>query len=65
MTPAPPAPPVPIPYPNLGNSVQMAGLATLSTLLLKAAGSGYALPKILFKPNGNGTNDDEFIIFLR
>ena len=63
--PAPPAPYVPVPFPNVEMSLRGAGLVPLSLLIASAAGAGYAPPGTHFDRRGAGSQDDELTIYLR
>lgn len=63
--PAPPAPPVPTPFPKLSACLTVWGFWTLSSLIMHAVTRcGYGLPKVLFNSKGRGSSDDEFYIDL-
>ena len=64
-TPSPPAGSIPVPYPTLTAQLPASGLGALSNLIVYAFSKGYRSFKALFKPNGAGQNDDEYIIELR
>jgi hypothetical protein len=63
--PGPPAPYVPVPYPNVAGSLQGAGLVSLALLITSAAAAGYAPPGTNYNSRGAGIQDDEFTIYLR
>ena len=65
-TPAPPAAPIPVPYPKVTGCLTALGFFALSNLIIYAVTRrGYGLPRVLFKSNGSGRNDDEYFINLR
>lgn len=63
--PAPPAPYVPVPFPNVEGCLRGAGLGALALLIASAAGAGYAPPGTHFNGRGSGAQDDELTIYLR
>ena len=63
--PGPPAPFVPVPYPNVEGAVRGAGLVSLALLIATAAAAGYAQPGTSYASHGASTDDDELMIFLR
>lgn len=64
-TPAPPAPYVPVPFPNVEMSLRGAGLAPLALLIASAAAAGYAPPGTNYNRRGSGDQDDELTLYLR
>jgi hypothetical protein len=63
--PGPPAPFVPVPYPNVDGALRGAGLVSLALVIASAAPAGYAPPGTCYCPHGAGTQDDELFIYLR
>jgi hypothetical protein len=63
--PAPPAPFVPVPYPNIAVSAFLVSLpALLNYVLLALTAKGYKAIAAGFDPRSAGTSDDELILML-
>ncbi len=63
--PAPPAPPIPVPFPKLHISACLLGAPALATLVLEALSiRGYNSVAATYDKKGAGTSDDEVVLML-